>query len=127
MGLDVVKNIMEDVGGNLSIHSTIGQGSAFSISVPLNLASIECVRFRVGQYRFSIPARHVYHFLEYEPLGYEIREIKRYGSYILYETGWCLLLISAGSIPGRGDSGAGHSGICEGRGEGGLLSHRFHL
>ena len=61
VGLDVVKNIMEDVGGNLSIHSTIGQGSAFSISVPLNLASIECVRFRVGQYRFSIPARHVYH------------------------------------------------------------------
>ncbi|MFR5011814.1 MAG: ATP-binding protein [Acutalibacteraceae bacterium] len=35
-------------GRNLSIRSTIGQGSAFSISVPLNLASIECVRFRVG-------------------------------------------------------------------------------
>ena len=84
VGLDVVKNIMEDVGGNLSIHSTIGQGSAFSISVPLNLASIECVRFRVGQYRFSIPARHVYHFLEYESLGGQIREING-RDYILYE------------------------------------------
>ena len=83
-GLDVVKNIMEDVGGNLSIRSTIGQGSAFSISVPLNLASIECVRFRVGQYRFSIPARHVYHFLEYESFRGQIREING-RDYILYE------------------------------------------
>ena len=73
-----------DVEGNLSIHSTIGQGSAFSISVPLNLASIECVRFRVGQYRFSIPARHVYHFLEYESFGGQIREING-RDYILYE------------------------------------------
>ena len=84
MGLDVVKNIMEDVGGNLSIRSTIGQGSAFSISVPLNLASIECVRFRVGQYRFSIPARHVCHFLEYESFRGQIREING-RDYILYE------------------------------------------
>lgn len=73
-----------DVEGNLSIHSTIGQGSAFSISVPLNLAFIECVRFRVGQYRFSIPARHVYHFLEYESFGGQIREING-RDYILYE------------------------------------------
>ena len=84
VGLDVVKNIMEDVGGNLSIRSTIGQGSAFSISVPLNLASIECVRFRVGQYRFSIPARHVYHFLEDESFRGQIREING-RDYILYE------------------------------------------
>ncbi|WP_289301037.1 chemotaxis protein CheA [Enterocloster bolteae] len=84
VGLDVVKNIMEDVGGNLSIRSTIGQGSAFSISVPLNLASIECVCFRVGQYRFSIPARHVYHFLEYESFRGQIREING-RDYILYE------------------------------------------
>lgn len=84
VGLDVVKNIMEDVGGNLSIRSAVGQGSAFSISVPLNLASIECVRFRVGQYRFSIPARHVYHFLEYESCRGQIREING-RDYILYE------------------------------------------
>lgn len=84
VGLDVVKNIMEDVGGTLAIHSTGGQGSTFSISVPLNLASIECVRFRVGQYRFSIPARYVYHFLEYESCRGQIREING-RDYILYE------------------------------------------
>lgn len=84
VGLDVVKNIMEDVGGNLSIHSTVGQGSSFSVSVPLNLASIECVRFRVGRYRFSIPARHVYHFLEYGSCREQVREING-RDYILYE------------------------------------------
>lgn len=107
VGLDVVKNIMEDVGGNLSIRSTIGQGSAFSISVPLNLASIECVRFRVGQYRFSIPARHVYHFLEYESFRGQIREING-RDYILYEDRMMPLInlrrfySLGGEIPERG-------------------------
>lgn len=38
VGLDVVKNIMDEVGGNLYIKSKKGEGSAFTIAVPLNLA-----------------------------------------------------------------------------------------
>lgn len=84
VGLDVVKNIMDEVGGNLYIKSKKGEGSAFTIAVPLNLASMECVRFKVGDYRFSLPARHVYRFLDYNTVKDTTREISG-RDYILYE------------------------------------------
>lgn len=84
VGLDIVKSIMEEVGGNLLIHSTKGEGSSFSVTVPLNLSSMECVRFRVERCRFSIPARHVYRFMEYEASMQQIREVNG-RDYILYE------------------------------------------
>ncbi|BFL48232.1 ATP-binding protein [Lactonifactor longoviformis] len=65
VGLDVVKKIMEDAGGHLYINSEAGKGCTFTITVPLTLATMECTRFRVGDYRFSLPARHVFHFLDY--------------------------------------------------------------
>lgn len=52
MGLDVVKNVLEDVGGNLYIHSEKGKGTTFTIVVPLSLATMECIRFRVGDCDF---------------------------------------------------------------------------
>ncbi len=48
VGLDVVKNIMEEAGGHLYIDSEAGKGSKFTIMLPLTLSTIECVRFRVG-------------------------------------------------------------------------------
>ena len=51
VGLDVVKNIMEDVGGNLSIRSTIGQGSIYRVRafprgpVPLLHTGPACISF----------------------------------------------------------------------------------
>lgn len=84
VGLDVVKNIIENVGGSLLIRSGHGEGSSFSIALPLNLASMECVRFKVQGCRFSIPARHVYRFMEYGAVKDLVREVNG-RSYILYE------------------------------------------
>ena len=66
VGLDVVKTILEGVGGNLYIHSRPGEGTTFTIVVPLSLATMECIRFKVGNYRFSMPARHVFRFMDWE-------------------------------------------------------------
>lgn len=66
VGLDVVKNILEGVGGNLYIHTEFGRGTTFTIVVPLSLATMECIRFKVGSYRFSMPARHVFQFMDWE-------------------------------------------------------------
>ncbi len=65
VGLDVVKKSIEETGGNLRIHSQPGKGSEFLITVPLTLATIECVRFQVAEYRFSLPARYVFRFMDY--------------------------------------------------------------
>lgn len=69
VGLDVVKTILEGVGGNLYIHSRPGEGTTFTIVVPLSLATMECIRFKVGNYRFSMPARHVFRFMDWEKAG----------------------------------------------------------
>ncbi len=84
VGMDVVKNILEEVGGRLYIHSKKGEGSEFRLSVPLSLATIECARFKIDEYRFSMPARHVYQFLNYEDNKKNIREVNGL-EYILYD------------------------------------------
>lgn len=66
VGLDVVKNIMEEAGGHIYIESEAGRGSKFTIVLPLTLSTIECIRFCVEDYRFSLPARYVCGFFEYQ-------------------------------------------------------------
>lgn len=75
VGLDVVKNIMDEVGGHLYIESEKGKGTKFTIVLPLTLSTIECVRFRVGECRFSLPARHVFGFMEYREKMSQIQEM----------------------------------------------------
>lgn len=66
VGLDVVKNIMEEAGGHLYIESELGKGSKFIIVIPLTLATMECVRFQAGDCCFSLPARYVMRFLGFQ-------------------------------------------------------------
>ncbi|MDO4275374.1 MAG: ATP-binding protein [Eubacteriales bacterium] len=74
VGLDVVKKVLEDAGGHLYMDSKSGEGSIFTITVPLSLATMECTRFQVGECRFSVPSRYVHQFLEYDEKQHDIRE-----------------------------------------------------
>lgn len=84
VGLDVVKNVLESAGGNLYIDSEMGKGSTFTLVVPLTLATMECIRFRVGEYRFSLPARYVFRFMDYRKNENGVKE-RNGRTYILYE------------------------------------------
>ncbi|MCQ4636934.1 chemotaxis protein CheA [Anaerovorax odorimutans] len=84
VGLDVVKNTVEEIGGQLHIHSEAGEGSKFIITVPMTLATMECTRFQVGEYRFSLPSRYVFRFMDYRSNRENIRETNG-RQYILYE------------------------------------------
>lgn len=75
VGLDVVKNILEDVGGHLYIHSAAGSGSTFQVTLPMSLATVECVRFAVDGCCFSVPARQVFGYLDYETAKKEMQRI----------------------------------------------------
>lgn len=85
VGLDVVKNILEEAGGHLYIQSEAGKGSTFTITLPLSLATIECTRFRVGECRFSVPSRYVQRFLSYEENRNFIHR-RNDRKYILYDS-----------------------------------------
>ncbi|WP_019242289.1 MULTISPECIES: chemotaxis protein CheA [Bacillus] len=55
VGLDVVKNTIESLGGSISIDSKEGQGSIFSIQLPLTLSIISVMLVEIQQEKFAIP------------------------------------------------------------------------
>ena len=59
VGMDVVRRNIERVRGRVEIESTPGQGSSFTISMPLTLAIIEGLIVAVAGQRFVIPTLSV--------------------------------------------------------------------
>ncbi|WP_394137075.1 chemotaxis protein CheA [Cytobacillus oceanisediminis] len=55
VGLDVVKNTIESLGGSVSIDSKVGQGSIFSIQLPLTLSIISVMLVEIEEEKFAIP------------------------------------------------------------------------
>jgi two-component system, chemotaxis family, sensor kinase CheA len=55
VGLDVVKNTIESLGGSISIDSTEGKGSLFSIQLPLTLSIISVMLVAIQEEKFAIP------------------------------------------------------------------------
>ncbi len=55
VGLDVVKNTIESLGGTISIQSTFGKGSTFSIELPLTLTIISVLLIELNTEKYGIP------------------------------------------------------------------------
>ncbi|WP_042348896.1 chemotaxis protein CheA [Bacillus massiliigorillae] len=55
VGLDVVKNTIESLGGSVSIDSKEGEGSVFSIQLPLTLSIIAVMLVEIQKEKFAIP------------------------------------------------------------------------
>jgi len=59
VGLDVVKNAIEKLGGNITIDSTIGEGSVFSIQLPLTLSIISVLLVELQAEKYAVPLSSV--------------------------------------------------------------------
>lgn len=55
VGLDVVKNTIESLGGNVSIDSQEGAGSIFLIQLPLTLSIISVMLVEIQKEKYAIP------------------------------------------------------------------------
>lgn len=55
VGLDVVKNNIESIGGKIEMSSELGKGSRFQLKIPLTLAIIPALMVTAEQERFAIP------------------------------------------------------------------------
>lgn len=55
VGLDVVKNTIESLGGHISIDSTEGKGSLFQVQLPLTLSIISVMLVELDQEIYAIP------------------------------------------------------------------------
>ncbi len=59
VGLDVVKRSIEKLNGEIGISSTFGQGTKFTIKLPLTLAIVQGLLVRVGRDVYAIPITSV--------------------------------------------------------------------
>lgn len=55
VGLDVVKNTIESLSGSVSIDSKYGEGSIFSIQLPLTLSIISVMLVEIQEEKYAIP------------------------------------------------------------------------
>jgi two-component system chemotaxis sensor kinase CheA len=55
VGLDVVKNTIESLGGSITIDSVEGKGTTFSIQLPLTLSIISVMLVELEKEKYAIP------------------------------------------------------------------------
>jgi len=83
VGLDVVRKKVEKLNGSVSVWSRKGEGTTFTIKLPLTLAIIQGLLVRVGQEVYSIPITSVIESHRIKPQ--EIRFIDNYEVFNLRE------------------------------------------
>ncbi|HLF04701.1 MAG TPA: chemotaxis protein CheW, partial [Dehalococcoidia bacterium] len=55
VGLDIVKTNIESINGFVNLETKVGKGTKFILRLPLTLATIQSLLFRVGQTVYAVP------------------------------------------------------------------------
>jgi two-component system chemotaxis sensor kinase CheA len=55
VGLDVVRNNIQEIGGTIDLRSIAGEGTSFTIKIPLTLAIVSTLIVGAGGERFAFP------------------------------------------------------------------------
>jgi two-component system chemotaxis sensor kinase CheA len=87
VGMDVVKRAIQALGGRISIISTPGRGSTFSMSLPLTLAVLDGMVVSVAKQTFVVPLTAIIETLQpktesVHPLGGKARVIATRNAFI---------------------------------------------
>jgi two-component system chemotaxis sensor kinase CheA len=59
VGLDVVQNVLQRLKGSVSVESNPGKGATFRLRLPLTLAIIKAILFRVEHRLYAVPLNSV--------------------------------------------------------------------
>ena len=55
VGLDVVRDAVEGLGGSVEVRSEAGVGTTFGLTLPVTLGVLRCLLARVGDERYAVP------------------------------------------------------------------------
>ena len=55
VGLDVVRDAVEQLGGGVEVRSEVGVGTCFVLTLPITLGVLRCLMARVGAERYAVP------------------------------------------------------------------------
>lgn len=67
VGLDVVRDSVERINGLIEVSSEPGAGSSFMITVPLSIATTQCLIVRAGDGHFALPVTNVARIQRVDP------------------------------------------------------------
>lgn len=67
VGLDVVRNKIESLGGKVTVHSQLGVGTTFSIQLPLTLSIISSMLVQVEGEKYAIPLSSIIETAAFKP------------------------------------------------------------
>ena len=81
VGMDVVKKAIEELGGRMSLATKTGEGTTFTIELPLTLAIAEALIVSVNGQRFAVPQSGVREVLEVESASTKVLENNEIISY----------------------------------------------
>ncbi len=81
VGMDVVKKNIESLRGKIEINSTPGQGTTFTIRLPLTLAVIDGQVVCIGKHRYIIPINSIIRSLR--PTSQQLSSVQNRGEMIL--------------------------------------------
>lgn len=81
VGMDVVRSNIQRMGGRVSIKSTPGQGSVFTLALPLTLAVLDGMNVKVGDEIYVIPLANIIESLR--PTAKDVRRLAGGGEVLL--------------------------------------------
>ncbi|MET0624541.1 MAG: chemotaxis protein CheA [Pyrinomonadaceae bacterium] len=81
VGMDVVCNTVEELGGTLTLATEKGRGTRFTIELPLTLAIADALIASVGEQRFAFPQAVVREVIEVEASAVKVLENNEIVSY----------------------------------------------
>ncbi len=67
VGMDVVRKNIEKLGGTVSVDSTFGKGTSFTIKIPLTLAIVDGMEIGVANDTFTIPITSISQIYKLSP------------------------------------------------------------
>jgi len=64
VGMDVVKNVVERLGGTVRVQSDVNKGTAITLNLPLSLALLRVVLLEAGEELFALPTAAIRRILQ---------------------------------------------------------------
>jgi len=81
VGMDVVKKATQELGGRIALATKLGEGTTFTIELPLTLAIAEALIVSVDGQRFAVPQSGVREVFEVESASTKVLENNEIISY----------------------------------------------
>jgi len=103
IGLDVVESVLARLKGSVQIETVAGRGTTFRMRLPLTLAILRAILFRVGERLYALPLNAVSEIARATEA--QIHPVEHYEVLQLRDNVLPLLRLSAGPREGRATAG----------------------